>query len=215
MSEANYSAAMHCQCGELLRQPTGRGRKRKHCSQRCRDLACAQPYTTKGVRQFSCGHCAGSFMAERKRKYCSDGCAANAVASIVRRKRQEKNKSDPPISCRNCGAVFCVLPSVPGTSAYCAPCAEARKDTAYSLARRRRIQAARVEPVDRIEVFDRDKWRCQICGIETIRQPYTDKSAELDHVVPLSRGGEHSYANTQCACRRCNSLKGAGFAAMP
>jgi 5-methylcytosine-specific restriction endonuclease McrA len=31
----------------------------------------------------------------------------------------------------------------------------------------------------------------------------------VDHVVPLARGGEHSYANTQPACPPCNMSKGA------
>ncbi|MCK4518139.1 HNH endonuclease [Candidatus Babeliales bacterium] len=32
----------------------------------------------------------------------------------------------------------------------------------------------------------------------------------IDHVIPLSCGGEHSYRNTQLACFRCNSIKGNG-----
>jgi 5-methylcytosine-specific restriction endonuclease McrA len=47
-------------------------------------------------------------------------------------------------------------------------------------------------------VFARDDWRCQYCGA----------SAEnVDHVVPKSRGGEHSWENVVAACRRCNSRK--------
>lgn len=30
----------------------------------------------------------------------------------------------------------------------------------------------------------------------------------LDHVVPLSRGGSHSYDNTVAACEPCNVVKG-------
>jgi 5-methylcytosine-specific restriction endonuclease McrA len=47
-------------------------------------------------------------------------------------------------------------------------------------------------------VFARDDWSCQYCG----------RSAEnLDHVVPRSRGGAHSWENVVAACRRCNSRK--------
>jgi 5-methylcytosine-specific restriction endonuclease McrA len=29
----------------------------------------------------------------------------------------------------------------------------------------------------------------------------------MDHVVPRSRGGDHSWENVVAACRRCNSKK--------
>ncbi|CAN7187248.1 HNH endonuclease [Acidovorax sp. LjRoot117] len=67
-----------------------------------------------------------------------------------------------------------------------------------------------VEAVNPIKVFDRDKWRCQLCNRKTPkakRGSYDDDAPELDHIVPLSKGGAHSYLNTQCACRACNSKK--------
>jgi 5-methylcytosine-specific restriction endonuclease McrA len=35
----------------------------------------------------------------------------------------------------------------------------------------------------------------------------SDKEIVLDHVVPLSRGGEHSHRNLRVACRPCNTRK--------
>lgn len=67
------------------------------------------------------------------------------------------------------------------------------------------------ELVSKIRVFDRDGWRCQICGRRTPRArmgSMADIAPELDHRVPLSKGGGHLYANVQCACRRCNREKG-------
>ncbi|WP_369598523.1 HNH endonuclease [Sinorhizobium meliloti] len=72
------------------------------------------------------------------------------------------------------------------------------------------LRAAYVERVDPIKVFDRDKWKCQICGVKTprkLRGTMDDRAPELDHVMPLSLGGAHSYMNTQCACRKCNREK--------
>jgi 5-methylcytosine-specific restriction endonuclease McrA len=47
-------------------------------------------------------------------------------------------------------------------------------------------------------VFARDAWSCQYCG----------RPAEnLDHVIPRSRGGRHSWENVVASCRRCNSRK--------
>lgn len=72
--------------------------------------------------------------------------------------------------------------------------------------RRAAKRGAAVEKFTPVEIFERDKWKCGICG----RKVRTDlvyphpKSASLDHVVPLSEGGEHSRANTRCAHWDCN-----------
>lgn len=34
----------------------------------------------------------------------------------------------------------------------------------------------------------------------------------LDHVIPMSKGGGHTYANTQCSHLKCNVDKGARIA---
>lgn len=79
--------------------------------------------------------------------------------------------------------------------------------------RRVLVQAAWVEDVDPMVVFDRDGWICQHCGIECPKDsiwPALD-SATLDHIIPLAwgvfRGAFHSYANTQTLCNSCNCTK--------
>jgi 5-methylcytosine-specific restriction endonuclease McrA len=53
-------------------------------------------------------------------------------------------------------------------------------------------------PLSRRAVFARDHHRCQYCH----------RSAEnIDHVVPRSRGGEHSWENVVASCRACNARK--------
>lgn len=52
--------------------------------------------------------------------------------------------------------------------------------------------------LNRRAVFARDDHRCQYCGA----------SAEnIDHVIPKSRGGTHSWENVVASCRPCNSRK--------
>jgi 5-methylcytosine-specific restriction endonuclease McrA len=75
--------------------------------------------------------------------------------------------------------------------------------------RARKIDAG-VGEVNEAEVFRRDGWVCQLCG-EPVdkRLVWPDPlSASLDHVVPLSLGGEHSPFNCQLAHLRCNVSKG-------
>lgn len=75
--------------------------------------------------------------------------------------------------------------------------------------RRARKLAVPYEVVDPLYVFDRDGWCCGICT-ESVDQllEYPDPwSASLDHVVPLARGGHHTYDNVQCAHLQCNQKK--------
>jgi 5-methylcytosine-specific restriction endonuclease McrA len=68
--------------------------------------------------------------------------------------------------------------------------------------------------VDPLVVFMVQQWMCQECGRETpshLRGTYDELAPELDHIMPLAAGGEHSYANVQTLCRRCNALKGASY----
>jgi 5-methylcytosine-specific restriction endonuclease McrA len=53
-------------------------------------------------------------------------------------------------------------------------------------------------PLTRRAVFARDAWACQYCGAP---------AENLDHVIPRSKGGAHSWDNVVAACRRCNSRK--------
>lgn len=52
--------------------------------------------------------------------------------------------------------------------------------------------------LNRRAIFTRDDHRCQYCG---------SAAENIDHVVPRSRGGVHSWENVVAACRPCNSRK--------
>jgi 5-methylcytosine-specific restriction endonuclease McrA len=74
-------------------------------------------------------------------------------------------------------------------------------------ARRRAAKLnAITERFDRREVFDRDRWCCGICGLKVddkLTFPHP-RSATIDHVIPLSHGGDHTRANTRPAHLYCN-----------
>ncbi len=55
----------------------------------------------------------------------------------------------------------------------------------------------------RKNIYVRDRSRCQYCG-----QHFTTRELNLDHVIPLSRGGRSTWENVVCCCLECNSLKG-------
>ena len=66
------------------------------------------------------------------------------------------------------------------------------------------------ESINPIAVFASAGWKCQICSKPTpqrLRGTTHKRAPELDHIVPISKGGKHTWANTQCACRECNQWK--------
>jgi 5-methylcytosine-specific restriction endonuclease McrA len=66
------------------------------------------------------------------------------------------------------------------------------------LSRYVRVPYRHAAPLTRRAVFERDGHRCAYC---------TGRAETLDHVVPRSRGGAHSWANVVAACSRCNHRK--------
>jgi 5-methylcytosine-specific restriction endonuclease McrA len=60
------------------------------------------------------------------------------------------------------------------------------------------VDRSRELAISRRGVFVRDGGTCQYCG---------GRAETLDHVVPRSRGGTHSWGNVVAACRPCNVRK--------
>lgn len=60
-----------------------------------------------------------------------------------------------------------------------------------------------VEEVDSLVVLELHDGVCGICGEDV--DPF---AFEVDHIVPLSRGGFNNYANAQPTHRTCNRSKG-------
>jgi 5-methylcytosine-specific restriction endonuclease McrA len=70
-------------------------------------------------------------------------------------------------------------------------------------------RAAAEEHVDYALVHSTADWDCGICGqpiARVLRHPHPE-SVTVDHIIPLARGGPHSYGNLQLAHLRCNSRK--------
>lgn len=57
--------------------------------------------------------------------------------------------------------------------------------------------------LSRQNIFLRDKHICQYC-----HKGFSEKRLTVDHVIPLSKGGQHEWTNVVTACSHCNNKKG-------
>lgn len=68
-----------------------------------------------------------------------------------------------------------------------------------------RLRDGRIEKIDPWEIYKRDGGRCHICGRRVAK-----KDMSLDHLVPVSKGGDHVRTNVRLAHLACNVRRGAG-----
>lgn len=60
-------------------------------------------------------------------------------------------------------------------------------------------QRKRLTSAAKEKIFIRDKYECQYCG--------SKEDLEVDHIIPLSKGGNNEDDNLITACHSCNKLK--------
>jgi len=213
-------------CGKEfdVHRPSGRAnrgevKEGRFCSKKCYGVWMTKqekkPKASKErlVNIETCDVCGKKYIKKRKSKHnvCSGECAKEKA----RKDNFDMNSARKVLkarSCKECNKTF--TPEYGNKRRhYCS-------DTClFRNTRRRRrqkeralIRSVKVETVDAMRVFERDGWRCRLCGKKLKpkhRGTIKYNAPELDHIIPLSKGGEHSYRNTQCACRKCNAEKGA------
>lgn len=208
----------------------------KYCSQECRNKRPRpnRKHSNSGKHSFkekTCKACSSVFIArgDNDRIFCSDACNADwrritsKPPSFRILMRKPVVKSTPSLECVSCGGARTPKPY---DRKLCDECREANRlqtkerakqtfkasgrKAAQRKARKLRLRGVSVESVNPLTVLERDKWTCQLCGVKTpkrLRGTYDDRAPEVDHIIPIAQGGEHSYRNTQCACRKCNLMK--------
>lgn len=144
----------------------------------------------------------------KKENACSDKCQHLSWAKYQRGIYQPKPKTER--ICKICGELF---KSNRPTERCCSDnCKEINGRLMNDKNHKRRARRLNVEYeyINPLKVFIRDGWHCQICGKATPiknRGKFYPNAPELDHRIPMSKGGDHLYSNVQCACRKCNGEK--------
>ena len=62
------------------------------------------------------------------------------------------------------------------------------------------IRRKEIGGTKRNRVYERDAYRCRYCG--------SYKTLTLDHLIPVSQGGDNSDDHLVACCKSCNSIKG-------
>ena len=117
--------------------------------------------------------------------------------------------------CGDCGLDYCDWPlfRMGRGSSRCQPCQDEvnrLNKKARRIERKAKEKGAKGYVFNLFDVFQRDGWRCQLCDCSSpkiLRGTYHPLAPELDHIKPLSKGGEHTMENTQLLCRTCNMMK--------
>ena len=227
-------------CGGLVPRDGRAGRPAKVCSTICKSRRDGQlkairnprPPKRKGrtVHDRTCVVCGVTFgHLNPKSRCCSVVCVLKRAKARQAEIRAEQARQRHARTCERCGVEFAMRrksgkanAGVANEGRFCSRKCRADAVRIYQTdreakvaehhRRRARKNASPAERFSHLEVFDRNDWRCGLCGESVsrdLRHPHP-MSASLDHIVPLSKGGAHTRANSQCAHLTCNVRKGAG-----
>jgi hypothetical protein len=142
-------------------------------------------------------------------RFCSNECASHATSQRA---------------CKHCGERFVAVGAYGPASRVCDACKRRarqevvrRRKRKYGRNHRQRARhhGVRYEPVPVKLIYERDNYTCQICSKKCLPKAMMHKktgkihprSPSIDHIVAMSRGGDHVESNLQTACFLCNSLK--------
>lgn len=119
--------------------------------------------------------------------------------------------------CKSCGLIMCGR----SRANWCDDCRRKHENKNKDISRRIKIKNACVDTdIDLDSLLRRDGYVCHICGGLCDKNDFITKNGakiagnnypSIDHVVPLAKGGLHSWDNIKVAHRICNSLKGDSY----
>lgn len=205
---------IHCaECGKEVSRPDRR--TQRFCSEKCKKRASnrrqnrrRQPLRDPNPLVRTCLHCGGRFIpARRDQVYCSrkTGKWCAIYAYQARKKAGEPLRQvKQQLHCQECGTEFTALKA---NARWCSSQCKNR-NTGRVMSRRRTGELPRVPYTDR-EIFERDGWRCHLCGKPVnrkVKRTHPD-GATIDHIVPISLGGVDEPANVATAHWHCNHAK--------
>ena len=154
----------------------------------------------KELREVVCPYCGRTFIAKRAdRIYCYDAWCKESAHQAGQTRKDVPHTA----TCDECGTEF---QTVKHNARWCSKhCANRHWGRVRS---RRRTDLSPVAYTD-LEIFERDRWRCHLCGkkVDPMADRKAPNGATIDHLLPIALGGRDEPANVACAHNRCNREK--------
>lgn len=166
----------------------------------------------------SCTNCGTAFTPAaahaKDARFCSKPCRMEtALAELNARYRARATPHE--YTCEECSRVFTLVAVThrltgPKRRRFCTYQCKSRNQFRKLYATGGGRHFGYVGGKARVAVFERDGWRCQLCGAvvdRSLRFP-SPGSITVDHIWPLGDGGPHEASNWQTAHLVCNIDKG-------
>lgn len=175
----------------------------KYCSDKCRIRA--HYSDNKKIVYGNCKQCNNEFVIGNKKTFCCNKCQKE-------HKRSEKIRNRKLKKCR-----YCEKWRYGFKGKYCSEeCRRKASRIKGELRKSERLKRARSNgpfdaDIDIYKLIERDGGCCYLCGDDVLfSYHYNDpKYPTIEHVLPISKGGSHSWDNVKVACRECNTRKSA------
>ena len=187
----------------------------RFCSNKCASASRCYSGVASPLPWVQCPDCSAWYLARGSRQ-CPSRC--RSVRRIAKQRARQRAKYVPAVernpvvtlACAQCGKAF-ESRTYSSRRLFCSEKCSTKEERRTSRARRR-LRGVSVQRVYRRRIFERDGWRCRLCGKTVKRTAMVPHplAPTLDHIVPLAAGGRHEPANVQCAHFLCNSVKSAG-----
>jgi hypothetical protein len=194
-------------CGKSY-TPKAKDRK-TYCSRYCAFMdKAAKPKPQKVPSACKwCGQPADSARA----RFCSDKCRKALARTKSRDWSLAKHNAEIKAKfCKCCRQSFTPAYGSKRRSFCSLKCQRTYSRRIGTALRRARIRLLPYEPIDPIAVFERDDWICYMCqkvAPASLRGTTDPLAPELDHIIPLAKGGHHIWSNVACCHRKCNQDK--------
>jgi 5-methylcytosine-specific restriction endonuclease McrA len=210
-------------CGNTYKPKTS---KTKYCGSECANKHKAKMYrlpsskvqqakvTVNGVKigatcklSFDkCRVCNGprATLSPKTGLYCSGKCQRQYYYQLDCKRGKRKRKSGLSV-CAWCGAKQYLAKHA--SKLFCSAKCSSRK--AKCERRHRKRATSYSVGISWKTAVERFGWACAGCGVICIRPLGFNNPIEatLDHIVPISNGGSHTWDNVQILCRDCNTAK--------